>query len=77
MLHKIGFPKIHDMIQLEELVAQTDPEVRSIHDYLAEFNPYGIAIRYPGLEATIPEAKKAITMMRMIRKFFRGKLGLK
>jgi HEPN domain-containing protein len=76
VLHKIAFPKIHDLVQLEDLVAKVESDIRSVHGYLMVLNPYGIDIRYPGLEATVTEAKKAIKAMKAVRKFVRAKLGL-
>jgi len=77
VLHKAYFPKIHDLIQLEDWIARVDSEVRSIHNSLVVLNPYGIDIRYPGFEATIAEAKEAVKAMKEIRKFVRTKLRLK
>lgn len=74
--HQLSFPKIHDLVQLEELVAQVEPEVRLVHDSLAVLNPYGIDIRYPGLEATVKEAQDAVKAMKQVRKFVRARLGL-
>ncbi len=74
--HRLDFPKVHDLVQLEELVAQVEPDVRLIHGHLASLNPYGIDIRYPGLEATAEEAREAIQAVKEIRKFARSKLGL-
>lgn len=74
--YKISFPKTHDLMQLEELVAPADAEIRSIHAEFLTLNPYGIDIRYPGLEASLEEAKQALRAMKSARKFFRFKLGL-
>lgn len=74
--HRLDFPKIHDLVQLEELVMPVDPDVRLIHSSLATLNPYGIDIRYPGPEATVEEAQEAVMAMKEIRKFVRSKLGL-
>jgi HEPN domain-containing protein len=75
--HKIAFPKIHDLVQLEELVAKAEPDIRSVHGDLMVLNPYGIDIRYPGFEATVAEAKEAVKAMKAVRKFVRSKLGIK
>ena len=74
--YKMSFPKTHDLMQLEELVAPADAEIRSIHAEFLTLNPYGIDIRYPGLEASLDEAKQALRAMKSARKFFRFKLGL-
>ena len=75
--HKIDFPKLHDLVQLEELVARVEPDVRLVHHCLAELNPYGVDIRYPGLEATVEEGKQAVKAMKEARKLARLKLGLR
>lgn len=75
--HQIEFPKAHDLRELEDLLLNIEPEVRLIDDYLHALNPYGIDIRYPGLQATAEEAKDAIRAMKVIRKFARARLGLK
>ncbi len=74
--HKVDFPKLHDLVQLEELATSVEPNVRLIHGSLAELNPYGVDIRYPGLEATVEEGKQAIKAMKEVRRFVRSKLGL-
>jgi HEPN domain-containing protein len=76
VLHKIYFRKIHDLVQLEELIAKSDPEIRSIHNLLATLNPYGIDVCYPGFETSVSEAKEAVKAMKAVRKFMRAKLGL-
>jgi HEPN domain-containing protein len=74
--HQLDFPKVHDLLQLEELVAHAEPDVRLIHADLAVLNPYGIDIRYPGLEATPEEAREAIKAIKQVRRFVRARLGL-
>ena len=75
--HGIEFPKTHDLDELEDLVIGTDPDVRLIDKFLIVLNPYGIDIRYPGVQATAEEAKEAIRAMKEVRKYARAKLGLK
>lgn len=74
--HQIGFPKTLDLRQLEDLLSGIEPEVRLIDSDLHALNPYGIDIRYPGLQATVAEAKEAIKAMKEVRKFVRARLGL-
>jgi len=73
--HQTNFPKIHDLVQLEELVAQVEPDVRLVHSSLAALNPYGIDIRYPGLDATPADAREAVKAVKQVRKFARSRLG--
>jgi len=74
---RIDFPKTHDLVQLKNLVAQADASVQLVEAPLAILNPYGVDVRYPGLEATVNDAHDAIKAMKGVRKFARAKLGLK
>jgi len=47
-----------------------------IHAHLAVLNPYGIDIRYPGIDATVKDARDAVEAMKVVRKLVRSKLGL-
>jgi HEPN domain-containing protein len=75
--YRIEFPKTHDLAELEDLVMGTDPDIRLISRFLVVLNPYGIDIRYPGVRATMDEAKEAVKAMKEVRRFVRAKLGLK
>lgn len=74
--HQVYFPKIHDLIQLEELAVKAEVQIRLLHEPLLVLNPYGIDIRYPGLKASLQESKEALKAMKVARHFFRAKLGL-
>jgi hypothetical protein len=39
-------------------------------------NPYGVLLRYPGMTATVAEAKEAVNTMRRLRIILRRTLGL-
>lgn len=65
------------MQELEDLVATVEPEIRLIHDFVKLLQPYGVDIRYPGLQATDQEMKEAVQAVKQIRKFARARLGLK
>jgi len=73
--HQVSFPKIHDLIQLEELDAQVEPDVRLVHSSLAALNPYGIDIRYHGLDAAPADAREAVKAVKQVRRFVRSRLG--
>jgi HEPN domain-containing protein len=75
--HGRDFPKTHDLTELEEIVALVEMDVRLVHDWLRLLNPYGVDVRYPGLQATDAEAKEAVKAMKEVRKFVRAKLGMK
>lgn len=73
---KVYFPKIHDLIQLEELVFPVAGEIRGLHQLLLVLNPYGIDIRYPGLKASLEESKEAVKATKTLRRHLRSMLGL-
>lgn len=75
--HRVAFPRVHDLLQLEGLAQTVDSDMRLIHNELKLLNWYGVAIRYPGTTATVEEAKEAIKAMKVVREFVRAKLGLK
>jgi hypothetical protein len=39
-------------------------------------NPYAVLIRYPGMTATVVEAKEAVHALRRMRTILRRKLGM-
>jgi len=73
----IDFPKVHEMTQLKNLVAQVEPDVQRFTRELKLLDPYGVDVKYPGLPVAEEDAKEAIKGMKAIRKFARAKLGLK
>ena len=75
--HGLGFPKTHDLTQLKNLIKSVDADILLIAPALDTLNPYGIDVRYPGLEATTKDAREAVSAMKTVREFVRPKLGLK
>jgi hypothetical protein len=57
---------------------QQHTKMTQIGDRGAEsrLNPYAVLIRYPGMTATVAEAKEAVHAMRRLRTILRRKLGL-
>ena len=72
----VVFFKTHDLRELRRLVVTADPAFDLITDLLLHLNPYAVEFRYPGAEATVEEAREAVTAMKTMRRFVRGKLGL-
>jgi HEPN domain-containing protein len=73
----LGFPKTHDLIQLKNLLVPIDADVQLLTPVLTVLNPYGVDVRYPGIQATPQDAREAVQSMKVMRKFVRAKLGLK
>ena len=71
------FPKTHDLAQLLELVASTDPALADRLGEAAILTPYGVEVRYPGdfPEVTVPEAKQALRLAARVREAVRGALA--
>lgn len=57
----IPFRKVHDLLELETLLVDTDPNSATVHDDLTFLNRYYIETRYPGdfPEFTSEEAHEA------------------
>ena len=70
------FPHTHDLLALKDLCASADPFFVLDEDLLERLNAYAVGIRYPGEEATVEEAREAVSAMKTVRRFVRGKLGL-
>jgi len=70
------FSKTHDLRELRRLIMPADPTFDLITDLLLRLNPYAVEFRYPGEEATVTEAREAVTAMKAVRRFVRGKLKL-
>jgi hypothetical protein len=47
-----------------------------IRDALEELIGYDVAIRYPGAEATLEDAREAVKAMKRARRFIRARLGI-
>lgn len=76
MLHRISPPKIHDLVQLADLVKSHEPAVVLMTDLCDRLSPYGVEFRYPGEEATSRRAKAAYAAAKEIRRFARARLKL-
>lgn len=75
--HKHIFRRRHDLIELKNLCLDLDPDFRLIHESLATLNLWSSEIRYPGVSATVEEARDALNAIKQVRKFVRAKLALR
>jgi HEPN domain-containing protein len=66
----------HDLIELRESCQELDPAFRLIEDGLRTLNKWSSEIRYPGLSATVEDAREAVKAMKQMRKFVRAKLAI-
>ena len=76
VMHRVQFPKTHDLARLVNLAEGADPLVGALNADASSLTDYSVNIRYPGDEATPEEARAALKTMKKIRSFLRKKLGL-
>ena len=69
-------PRIHDLEDLLNLCALHDATLTARLLLVQVLNPYAVLMRYPGMTATVAEAKDAVHAMRRLRTVVRRKLGL-
>lgn len=69
-------PHIHDLEELLTRCTLYDASLARQMPLALALNPYGILIRYPGLTATVTEAKETLTKLRRLRTVLRRNLGL-
>ena len=72
-----SFPRTHDLLQLLNLCAQTQPLLLAYAKVVDEMTDYAVDFRYPGQSATLREAKAALKHCRSLRAEVRRSLGLK
>lgn len=76
VLHRIHFPKIHDLLALLDFAVDIDTELEILRDDLNFLSPFAVEFRYPGETATVEESKDAVKVMRRVRRTLRTKLNL-
>ena len=69
-------PRIHDVEDLLNLYALHDATLTPRLPLVQVLNPHAVLIRYPGMTATVAEAKDAINAVRRLRTVVRRKLRL-
>jgi len=74
--HEKDFPKIHDLIKIEELLLEFEPEIKEYKDELDLLNRYYIETRYPGdyPEFTWQEGEQAYEAAKKIKEFVLSKI---
>jgi HEPN domain-containing protein len=74
--HAVEFPRTHMLVDLLTLCLEVDQEFESCRQDLEDLNIYGVQVRYPGFDATLPSAKEAIAVATRVRDFVRRKLEI-
>jgi HEPN domain-containing protein len=71
ILHRVYFPKTHDLIELLNLAEPHRPTLALLKPFLLELRPYAVAFRYPDERATIGEARRAMSCAQRVREQLR------
>jgi len=74
---KYSFPKTHDLRLLSNLCSKAGVFVEIDPDQLDQLTAYAIHTRYPGDYPTFEEAKQALSITKLVRKFARQWFNLK
>ena len=74
--HAITFPPTHALVALLPLSLPLAADFNTIRQNLEDLTVYGVRVRYPGFDATLPAAREALAAANRVRAYIRGKLGL-
>jgi HEPN domain-containing protein len=75
-LHRRHFPKTHDLMVLLNICLPLEKSHRALANALSDLNPYSVIARYPGLETTPDEARRARIAVRKVRAIMRIMMGV-
>jgi HEPN domain-containing protein len=73
--HSIAFKKSHDLVTLLNSSGGLLPEIEPLRRQLAHLGVFGIATRYPGVQADQRAAEDAIETAEEVRAVIRMKFG--
>jgi HEPN domain-containing protein len=74
--HALDYPRRHDLVQLRNICTDADPDFSLIAEAVATLDQFGTDIRYPGVSATLVDARQSFGALKQLRAFVRAKLGL-
>lgn len=71
VFHDLSFTKVHDLLELETILLDIEPEIKNYESELDLLSSYYIETRYPGdyPEFTQEEARKAFEAAKKIKDF--------
>jgi HEPN domain-containing protein len=72
----LGFPKIHDLDALLDLVIPIEPSYEDLREDLQHLTDMAVEVRYPGVSADSDDASEAVSAARRIRTLIRNSFGL-
>ena len=74
--HAYAIPKTHSLVDLMALCMKIDPSYQMVQADLNILEGFSVQFRYPGQSADKLDAKSALNAARVVRTFFRTRLGL-
>ena len=74
--HANAIPRTHSLAELMALCMNIDPVYQMVQSELNILEGYAVQFRYPGQSADKLEAQSAVKAAKVVRNFFRLKLGL-
>ena len=74
--HANPIPKTHSLADLMALCMKIDPSYQMVQSDLNIMEGFAVQFRYPGQSADELEAKTALKAAKVVRTFFRTRLGL-
>ena len=76
VFHNQKFSKVHDLLELEKILINFEPDIKNYEEDMDLLNSYYIETRYPGdySEFTLEEAKNALEAAQKIKDFVLGKV---
>ena len=77
IFNNMSFPKVHDLLELETILLDIEPEVSHYEHDLDLLNSYYVETRYPGdyPEFTLKEAQEAFEAAKRIKEYVLAKIN--
>lgn len=76
IFYKKEFPKMHDLLELKDLLLDVTSDIGQLHDHLKLLNRYYIEARYPDeqMEFSAQDAEEAFDAAMRVKDFVLGKV---
>ena len=75
MARRQVFPRTHDLAALSDLCLQNELLIPVDRDALERLTAYAVQVRYPGEDPTPDEAREAVQVAQVVRRFARRLLN--
>ena len=69
LFNNVSFPRTHDLAALSDLCQHTGIILPINDDELERLSAYAVEVCYPGMQPTVEEAKDALRIAAIVRKF--------